>query len=63
MTKQPLYHVTNVGFAGELFQHYIDGDFSRPASFATLSEAIEVAKTLRRGVVLFGSQSVWSYRD
>ena len=36
-----LYHVTNAGFAGELFTHYLpDG---RPASFPTKEEAIEVA--------------------
>lgn len=58
-----LYHVTNSGFAGELFTHYLDGEFRRPASFPTLAEAIEVAKTLKRGVVLFQSQSVWSYLD
>ena len=56
-----LYHVTNAGFAGELFAHYLpDG---RTASFPTKEEAIDVAKTLRKGVVLFQSQWVWAYLD
>jgi hypothetical protein len=58
--KMNLYSVCNRGFAGDLFTHYVDG---REARFPTLEEAIEVAKLLPRGVVLFRSQSVWSYLD
>ena len=54
------YIVCNCGFAGELFTHYLDG---RQARFPTLEEAIEVSKQLPRGVVLFQSESVWSYLD
>lgn len=54
-----LYEVANVGFAYDLFTHYMsDG---HPANFETLEEAIEVAKTLPYGVVLFRCRRVWSY--
>lgn len=59
------FNVCVVGFAGDLFAHYLDGDFSRPAEFASSHEAIEVAHqvhadTGRTAVVLFNCEQVYS---
>lgn len=60
------FDLTTVGFAGELFAHYIDGDFARrPANFATLDEAVAMAnqvwsETGRTMVVLHRCQAVYT---
>lgn len=62
------FNVCVSGFAGNLFTHYLDGDFSRPAEFASSHEAIEVAhavhaSTGRTVVVLFNSEQVYAVGD
>jgi len=59
------FNLTTVGFAGDLFTHYIDGDFARPAEFATLDEAVAMANqvwsvTGRTMVVLHRCQAVYT---
>ena len=40
------YDITVVGFAGELFAHYLPGDSRIPARFETLAEARAYADQL-----------------
>lgn len=59
------FNLTTVGFAGELFTHYVNGDFACPAEFATLDEAVAMANqvhsdTGRTMVVLHRCQAVYT---
>ena len=59
------FDVCITGFAGDLFTHYLDDDFSRPARFASSHEAIEVAHAVHAStgqtvVVLFNSEQVYA---